>query len=316
MGTPEFSVPVLSELIAAGHEIAAVYTQPPRPAGRGKKLRPSPIQTLAEQYSLPIRTPENFKAAIDREEFEELDLDVAIVVAYGLILPRAILDAPKFGCLNLHASLLPRWRGAAPIHRSIMAGDRETGVQVMQMETGLDTGPILLSEAVEISSEDTTSTLHDRLSSIGAQLVPRALAALERDSLVPSFQDEEGVTYAHKINTDQAAIDWKKPACEVDWHIRGLSQFPGAWCIIEDRDNAPVRVKVLFSELMGHHAYKPSQAGSVVQADDALVIACGEGHVRLMRLQRPGKAPQDAADFLRGMPVHASTILKSTVHTG
>ena len=294
MGTPEFSVPILSELLAAGHDIAAVYTRAPKPSGRGKKLTLSPVHQFAEASGLEVRTPKNFKAAEERAAFAALGLDVAIVVAYGLILPQEVLDAPAHGCLNLHASLLPRWRGAAPIQRAIMAGDSLTGVQVMQMEAGLDTGPILLSETVEISSNDTAASLHDRLSQVAAGLAPRALAALDRGALVGTPQSEEGVTYAHKISADEARIDWSNSAKQVDRHIRGLSPFPGAWFEAEG-----ARVKALFSKL-GDGAGAP---GVVLQADEKLVIACGEGAVELTTLQRAGKRAGPAEEFLRGFSI-------------
>jgi len=294
MGTPDFSVPVLGELVAAGHEIVAVYTQPPRPAGRGRKDRKSPVHLQAEAFGLPVRTPVNFKAEDDRAAYRALDLDIAIVVAYGLILPRAILEAPRLGCLNLHASLLPRWRGAAPIHRAVMAGDSETGVQVMQMEPGLDTGPVLLSETTPIRPDDTTGSLHDRLSMIGAQLVPRALMALERGSIEAQPQGEEGVTYAHKITSDEARIDWSRPAHAVDCHIRGLSPSPGAWSMLGTE-----RVKILMSRVSGT-AGAAAKPGVIIDKGNVLTIACGEGAVDLLTVQRPGKTPQPAAEFLKG----------------
>ncbi|WP_428407351.1 methionyl-tRNA formyltransferase [Hyphococcus sp.] len=291
MGTPDFSVPVLAELIAAGHEIAAVYSRAPAPSGRGHKLKLSPVHAFAEASGLEVRTPKNFKSREDIDAFAALDLDAAIVVAYGMILPQAVLDAPRHGCLNLHASLLPRWRGAAPIQRAIMAGDKTTGVQVMQMEAGLDTGPILLSETVAIAADDTAGSLHDKLSAVAAQLCPRALAALERGGLTATPQPEEGVTYAHKISASEARIDWSRSASEVDCHIRGLSPFPGAWFEADGE-----RVKALMS--------KPAQGegapGDILDTDGKLVIACGEGAVDLVTLQRAGKKPQGADEFLRG----------------
>ena len=293
MGTPEFAVPALSELIATGHEVVAVYTRAPKPAGRGHKERKSPVHEQAEQFGLSVRTPRNFKAEAEIEQWKALGLDAAIVVAYGLILPKAILDAPIHGCFNLHASLLPRWRGAAPIHRAIMAGDKKTGVQVMHMEEGLDTGPVVLSEVTPIASTDTTATLHDRLADIGAGLLPRALAALERGGLVETPQSENGVTYADKISAAEARIDWTKDASEVDCHIRGLSPFPGAWF---ETGADKTRIKVQFSQV----AQGSGAPGEILKADDALVIACGNGAVSLERLQRPGKKVQEAAVFLRG----------------
>jgi methionyl-tRNA formyltransferase len=290
MGTPEFSVPVLDALVEAGHEIAAVYCQPPRPAGRGKKERPTPVHARAEALGLEVRYPVSLKGEEAQAEFAALGADVAVVVAYGLILPQAILDAPKKGCLNIHASLLPRWRGAAPIHRAIMAGDDETGVCIMQMEAGLDTGPVLLRKATDIGAGETTAQLHDRLSEMGAAAIVEALAQL--DDLVPEVQPEEGVTYAEKIDKAEAQVDWSAPAVEVDRKIRGLSPFPGAWCEIEGQ-----RVKLLASRL----AEGSGAAGEVL--DDALTVACGEGAVQLLRLQRAGKGAQDADVFLRGFAV-------------
>ncbi|MEL7486514.1 MAG: methionyl-tRNA formyltransferase [Pseudomonadota bacterium] len=297
MGTPAFAVPALSELLAAGLEVAAVYTRAPQPAGRGQKLQPSPVHAFAEQQGLSVRTPRNFRAEEDAAAFEALALDAAIVVAYGVILPRRILEAPRFGCFNLHASLLPRWRGAAPIHRAVMAGDTETGVQVMRMEEGLDTGSILLSETTPIRADDTTATVHDRLSVIGASLLPRALAALERGGISETPQAEDGVTYAEKITSAEAEIDWSRPAREVDAHIRGLSPFPGAW-FHASVGGTPRRVKALMSGLA--ESATVGEAGEILNIGDDVTVACGEGAVRLLRLQREGKAAQDAADFLRG----------------
>jgi methionyl-tRNA formyltransferase len=288
MGTPGFSVPVLDALVAAGHEVAAVYCQPPRPAGRGKKARPSPVQARADALGLPVRHPASLKGANEQAEFAALGADVAVVVAYGLILPQAVLDAPHFGCLNIHASLLPRWRGAAPIQRAIMAGDAETGVCIMRMEAGLDTGPVLLRERLAIGSQETAGGLHDRLSALGARLIVEALGRL--DGLEPEPQPEDGITYAAKIDKAEARVDWSRPAEEVDRLIRGLSPFPGAWCMAGDE-----RVKLLGSCL----AEGQGAPGEVL--DDAAMVACGRGAVRLLRLQRAGRAAQDAGEFLRGM---------------
>lgn len=296
MGTPDFSVPVLDALVGAGHEIAAVYCQPPRPAGRGKKDRPTPVHARAEALGLPVRHPVSLKSAEAQAEFAALQADVAVVVAYGLILPQAILDAPARGCLNIHASLLPRWRGAAPIHRAIMAGDAETGVCIMQMEAGLDTGPVLLREATPIGVTETTAQLHDRLSALGAAAVVRALDQL--DDLTPQVQPEDGVTYAHKIDKAEAALDWSADAVTVDRQIRGLSPFPGAWF-----DHDGVRIKVLGSRL----ATGQGDAGAVL--DDALTVACGSGAVQLTRLQKAGRGAQDATEFLRGTALPAGTRL-------
>ncbi len=285
MGTPEFSVPVLEALHQA-HEIVAVYCQPPRPAGRGKADRPSPVQARAEALGLPVRHPVSLRSDAAVAEFAALNADVAVVVAYGLILPQTILDAPRLGCLNIHASLLPRWRGAAPIHRAIMAGDRETGICIMQMEAGLDTGPVLLRESVQIGAEETTAELHDRLSALGARLIGEALAQLPLPA-VP--QPAEGVTYAAKIDKAEARVDWSRPAVEVDRLIRGLSPFPGAWVEVNDE-----RVKLLRSRL----AEGQGRPGQVLRG---FTVACGTGAVEITEAQREGKKPMSAIEVLRGL---------------
>jgi len=290
MGTPEFSVPVL-EALAARHHVVAVYSQPPRPAGRGKDLRPSPVQACAERLGLPVRHPVSLKGAEAQAEFAALGADVAVVVAYGLILPQAVLDAPHHGCLNIHASLLPRWRGAAPIHRAIMAGDAETGICIMRMEAGLDTGPVLLREAVAIGAEETTSDLHDRLSAMGARLILDALDRLP--TLVADPQPAEGVTYAAKIDKAEARVDWSRPATEVDRQIRGLSPFPGAWCMAGGE-----RVKLLRSRVV-------EGRGAPGQVLGGLTIACGNGAVEITLAQREGKKAQGPEDFLRGFSLPA-----------
>lgn len=287
MGTPDFSVPALDALHIAGHEIVAVYTQPPRPAGRGKKDRPTAIHQRADTLGLPVRHPKSLKTAEAQSDFAALKADVAVVVAYGLILPQAVLDAPKLGCLNIHASLLPRWRGAAPIHRAIMAGDNETGIAIMQMDVGLDTGAVLLNARTQIGVQETTGDLHDRLASMGADLITEALARF--DDLKPQPQPEEGVTYAAKIDKAEARVDWSKPAVEVDRLIRGLSPFPGAWCEI-----AGERVKLLRSVVL-------AGKGTPGQHLGALEIACGEGAIKVFKAQRPGKRAMSAEEFLRGM---------------
>lgn len=301
MGTPDFAVPSLAELIASGHEIVAVYSQPPRPRGRGQKLTPSPVHAFAETMGLPVFTPESMKAQDAVQTFQNLDLDAACVVAYGQILKPDILEAPRLGCLNLHGSLLPRWRGAAPIQRAIMAGDRQTGVQIMQMSEGLDEGPILLSERMDIHPDDTAATLSERMAHVGAALWPRALAAIERGGVTPSDQVGEP-TYARKITPAEARIDWTRPAAEIDAHIRGLSPFPGAWFEAPSA-TGPVRIKALLSAL----AAGSGAAGTVL--DDALTVACGDGAVRLIRVQREGKAAQSAEEMLRGFPLTAGTVL-------
>ena len=296
MGTPDFSVAALDALMEAGHEIAAVYTQPPRPAGRGQKPRPSPVQSRAETLGLTVRSPRSFRDPADIDELAALRADVAVVVAYGLILPQAVLDAPARGCLNIHASLLPRWRGAAPIQRAIMAGDAETGICVMRMEAGLDTGPVLLREAIPIGPSDTAGTLHDALATLGGRLIVEALERL--DKLAPIPQPETGITYAAKINKAEARIDWTRPASEIDRHIRGLSPFPGAWCEMDG-----VRVKLLLSEVA------ECEGAPGTRLENGLTIACGTGAVRLLRLQRSGKGPLGAADFLRGASAGVGTAL-------
>ncbi len=302
MGTPDFAARSLAEIAAAGHEVARVYTQPPRRRGRGQAEQKTPVHQLAEVLGIPVSTPDSFRDPQVIEEFASLDLDVAAVVAYGQILPQAALDAPRMGCLNLHASLLPRWRGAAPIQRAIRAGDATTGVQIQQMEAGLDTGPILLSETVAIAPTDTAASLHDKLMETGALMWPRALSALERDSLEAVPQSEEGVTYAKKISSEEARIDWTRPANELANHVRGLSPFPGAWFELDTGKEA-VRVKVLMAQ-----AETGSGAPGEV-LDGNLLIACGEGALRLTRLQRAGKGAMDATDFLRGNSVEPGTVL-------
>jgi len=287
MGTPDFSVGVLDALVDAGHEIACVYCQPPRPAGRGKADRPSPVQVRAEALGLPVRHPVSLRSEAAQDDFAALGADIAVVVAYGLILPQAVLDAPAQGCLNIHASLLPRWRGAAPIQRAIMAGDRETGVCIMQMEAGLDTGPVLLRRALTIGEAETAGELHDRLSALGAETVVEALGRL--DTLVPEPQPEAGVSYAAKIDKAEARIDWSRPAEEVARQINGLSPFPGAWCEI-----AGERVKLL-------RAGAVDGAGVPGAVLEGLTVACGTGAVRILVAQRQGKKAMPAEDILRGL---------------
>jgi len=302
LGTPDFAVPALAELAAAGHEIAAVYAQPPAPRGRGQAVRPSPVQAFAETLGIAVRTPASMRDPDAIAAFEALGLDAAVVVAYGQILPAAVLDAPRHGSFNLHASLLPRWRGAAPIQRAVMAGDPVTGVQVMRMTPGLDEGPILLSETARIGPLDTAGTMHDRLSAIGAHLLPRALAAVERGAARETPQAAEGVTYARKITPAEARIDWSRPAAEVDTKIRGLSPFPGAWFEVPG-DKGSIRVKALLSRLEDGEG----AAGSLL--DEHLLIACGSGAVRLLQVQREGRQAQDAETFLRGFPLPAGVRL-------
>lgn len=302
MGTPDFSVPTLAEILGAGHEVVAVYSQPPRPAGRGMAERKSPVHAFAEASGIAVLTPKSLRSSEAAETFRSHEADVAVVVAYGLILPKPVLDAPRLGCLNLHASALPRWRGAAPIQRAVMAGDTETAVMVMRMEEGLDTGPICLAERVQIGGNTTAGALHDDLAKRGAALMVRALAALERGSLVETQQPAEGVTYAAKIDKAEAHIDFGRPASEVHNGIRGLSPFPGAWLEIATASGKE-RIKVLRSEV----AHGSGRAGTTL--DDALTVACGEGAVRLIELQRQGKKPMTAAELLRGFAIPAGTLL-------
>ena len=295
MGTPDFSVPTLLELIAHGHEIVAVYTRAPKPGGRrGLQLQPTPVEEAARKLGVPVLTPKTLKTEEALAEFSAFEADAAVVVAYGMILPQAILDAPKLGCYNLHASLLPRWRGAAPINRAIMAGDAESGVMVMKMDVGLDTGDVAMAERLAITDSMTALDLHDRLSRLGADLMVRAMAALARGGLQLRKQSGDGVTYAAKIDKAEARIDWSKPARAVLRHIHGLSPFPGAWAELEH-----ARVKILRCEL----AQGAGAPGEVL--DEQLTIACGEGAIRIIELQREGKGRMQAADFLHGTPVKA-----------
>jgi methionyl-tRNA formyltransferase len=293
MGTPDFAVPTLLELVAAGHEIAAVYTRAAKPAGRGMKLLPSPVEIEATRLNIPVLTPSSLKMPEAQAEFRAHHAEAAVVVAYGLILPQTILDAPPLGCFNLHASLLPRWRGAAPINRAIMADDTETGVMVMKMDAGLDTGDVAMAERLAIADAMTAADLHDALAPLGADLMVRAIGALERGKLQLTRQSEQGVTYAAKIEKAEARIDWNRPAREVLRHIHGLSPFPGAWCEIPI-DGEPARIKILRCAL----AAGSGLPGEVL--DDRLAVACEQGALRILELQRAGKAPMKAADFLRG----------------
>lgn len=295
MGTPEFSVTVLDALVAAGHEIACVYTQPPRPAGRGQAERPSPVHARADALGIIVRRPKNLRTPEAQAEFAALDADIAVVVAYGLILPQAVLDAPKRGCLNIHASLLPRWRGAAPIQRAIMAGDSETGVCIMQMEAGLDTGPVLLRRVIPIGQDETAGTLHDRLAALGAAAITEALDGL--DTLTPEPQPEMGITYAQKIDKAEARVDWTRPATDIDRQIRGLSPFPGAWTMIGGK-----RVKLLASRL-GQGIGAPGMVLS------GLTIACGQGAVAVTALQPEGKPRMSAEAYLRGARIAPGIVI-------
>jgi methionyl-tRNA formyltransferase len=296
MGTPEFAVPTLLELVAHGHEIAAVYTRAAKPAGRGMKLQLSPVEREARRLGIPVLTPATLKTPEAAAEFRAQNADAAVVVAYGMILPKTILDTPKLGCFNLHASLLPRWRGAAPINRAVMEGDNETGVMVMKMDAGLDTGDVAMAERMTITDAMTAADVHDALARLGADLMVRAMGALERGKLQLLKQGDQGVTYAAKIEKAEARIDWNKPARAVLRHIHGLSPFPGAWCEMPI-EGEQVRVKLLRCALVD----LSGAPGEVL--DDRLAVACKEGAIRILELQRAGKQPMKAEEFLRGTPL-------------
>jgi len=300
LGTPDFAVPSLAALLDAGHELAAVYTQPPRPAGRGKKPRPSPVQGFAAARGLPVRCPADFKDAGTQAAFAALALDAAVVVAYGLLLPPAVLAAPRLGCLNAHASLLPRWRGAAPIQRALLAGDRETGVTIMVLDEGLDTGPILTAERLAIGPRTTAAELHDRLAALSARLLVAALEGLAAGRLAPRPQPETGVTYAPKLTPADGRLDWRRPAAELEALVRACDPRPGAWF-----EAAGTRVKALAAELVEGSGGAPP--GRVL--DDRLTVACGRGALRPTRLQRAGGAALATAEFLRGFSLPAGTLL-------
>jgi methionyl-tRNA formyltransferase len=293
MGSPDFAVPTLAALVEAGHEIACVYSQPPKPAGRGKALRPTAVHAWAEARGIEVRTPASLKGAEAQAEFAALKADAAIVVAYGLILPKAVLDATRLGCFNLHGSLLPRWRGAAPMQRAIEAGDAETGVQVMAMEVGLDTGGIYATARTPISAQDTTGTLHDRLASLGAALMVKALPQIAAGAVPCVPQAEDGITYAAKIDRAETKIDWAKPADVLDRAIRAFSPFPGAWCLLPDG----ARAKILLCQA------EAGEGAPGTALDDRLLIACGQGALRLLKVQREGKGALEATEFLRGNPI-------------
>ncbi|MBJ7410940.1 MAG: methionyl-tRNA formyltransferase [Phenylobacterium sp.] len=302
LGTPDFAVSALAAIVAAGHEVACVYSQPPAPRGRGHELKPSPVHAFAEAHGIPVRTPASMRDPSEVAAFAALGLDAAVVVAFGQILPGAVLEAPRLGSYNVHASLLPRWRGAAPIQRAIMAGDKVTGVQVMRMTEGLDEGPVLATATVRIDALETAGTLHDRLAAAGADLIVRTLADIEAGTAVATPQAAEGVTYAKKISPRFTRLDWTKPGPVLDGKIRGLSPFPGAWLELPT-DKGPVRVKALLS------AFEDEAGEPGVTLDDRLLVATGEGAVRLLRVQREGRGPQEADVFLRGNPVPAGTKL-------
>jgi len=297
MGTPDFAVPTLAELIAQGHDIAAVYSQPPRPKGRGMALEPGPVHVFADRAKLPVRTPLSLKSAEEQAAFAALDVDAAIVVAYGLLLPKPVLDAPRLGCFNLHGSLLPRWRGAAPIQRAVMAGDAETGVMVMRMEEGLDTGPVLMAEKVPVGRK-TSGDLAAELSRLGADLMVRALGALERGAVTPQPQSDQGVTYARKITKDEARIDWGKSAGEIDCLIRALAPSPGAFTEVKGE-----RLKILYAMPVRDRG----EPGEVITDD--LTVGCGEGALKLLKVQRAGKGVMDARELLKGFALPPGTLL-------
>jgi methionyl-tRNA formyltransferase len=298
LGTPDFAVPTLAALIEAGHEVACVYSQPPAPRGRGRALKPTPVQAFALSQGLPVRTPASMRAPEESAAFAALDLDAAVVVAFGQILDEAVLSAPRLGCYNLHASLLPRWRGAAPIQRAVMAGDAVTGAEVMRMTAGLDEGPVLGRTTTRIDALDTAGSLHDRLAIAGAALMADAMDKLARGEVEAAPQPDDGATYARKIKPAEARIRWDRPAERVDRQIRGLSPSPGAW-FLAPTERGPVRVKALLS------CFEEGQGEPGQVLDHGLLIACSEGAVRILRAQREGRAAQDAADFLRGFPLRA-----------
>jgi methionyl-tRNA formyltransferase len=301
LGTPDFAVVSLAAIVEAGHEVACVYSQPPAPRGRGKKLAPSPVQAFAEARGLPVRTPVSMRDLSEIARFSALDADAAVVVAFGQILPRGVIEAPRLGSFNLHASLLPRWRGAAPIQRAIMAGDKVTGVGVMRLTEGLDEGPTLAVERLRIGALDTAGTLHDRLAAVGAELIVRTLPHIADGSAVETLQPDDGVTYAKKIKPRETRIDWRRPAAEVDCRIRGLSPSPGAWFEAAS-ERGPVRIKALLSRI------EEGEGAPGEVLDDRLLIACGTGAVRLLAAQREGRGAQQLDDFVRGFRVETIAV--------
>jgi methionyl-tRNA formyltransferase len=301
LGTSEFAVPALKALVEAGHEVVAVHTRAPKPAGRGQQERRTPVHEVALSLGLAVRTPKSLRSADEAEAFRALDLDAAVVVSYGHILPKAFLDAPVLGCLNIHGSLLPRWRGAAPIHRAILAGDAETGVTIMRMDEGLDTGPMLLAERTPISAADTAETVHDRLAELGARLIVSTLDGLAAKTLEPVPQSEAGVTYAHKLGKEEGALDWRRPAAELERKVRAFHPWPGTWFEIQGE-----RIKVLAAGLV----LASGAPGTVSMGRDGFpVVACGIGGLKLLKLQRAGKSAQSADAFLRGFALPAGTVL-------
>ena len=308
MGSPAFAVPILDALLAAGHAVAAVYAQPPKPAGRGHRVHPCPVHAHAERLGIPVRTPRSLRNAEAQAEFAAFRADAAVVAAYGLILPKAVLDAPRLGCLNVHASLLPRWRGAAPIQRAILAGDDETGVTIMQMDEGLDTGAMLLGERVPIGPDTTAASLHDRLAEIGARLVVTALEGVADGRIRPRPQPSEGVTYATKLDRGEGRIDWRRPAAEVDRRVRALNPWPGTWFQLGEE-----RIRVLAGELMADRAPSGNDPGNDpgTVLDGRLTVACAPGAYRPTLVQRPGRSATETDAMLRGFPIPAGTHLPS-----
>ena len=301
LGTSEFAVPALKALVDAGHEVTCVYTRAPRPAGRGQQERKTPVHQTADALGLPVRTPRSLKREEEAIAFKALDLDAAVVVSYGHILPKSFLDAPVLGCINIHGSLLPRWRGAAPIHRALLAGDAETGVTTMRMDEGLDTGPMLLAERTPISAADTAASVHDRLAEMGATLIVSTLDGLVRNSIDPTPQPEDGVTYAHKLGKEEGALDWRRPAAELERKVRAFHPWPGTSFELNGE-----RIKLLEAGL----ALAGGAPGTVNIARDGFpIVTCGVGGLRLLKLQRPGKSAQSADAFLRGFALPAGTVL-------
>ncbi len=310
MGSPDFSVPVLAALLEAGHEVICVYSQPPRPAGRGQKERPAPVHAYAQAQGIPVRVPASLKDPEEAESFTALKADAAVVAAYGLLLPAAFLDAPRFGCLNVHASLLPRWRGAAPIQHAILAGDGDSGITIMKVTEELDAGDILLAESLPITPQTTAQSLHDELSELGARLMVTALEGMAGGSLTPHPQPQEGVTYAGKLTAAEGRLQWSRPAGELERRVRAFTPWPGAWFEWETTDgDKRERIRVLSAQVVedGEGTEPGAEPGTVL--DDALTIACGEGALRIKRLQRPGKSAMESESFLRGCPVPAGTVL-------
>ena len=312
MGSSDFSVSVLAALLEAGHEVVCVYSQPPRPAGRGQKEQPTPVHAYAQGKGIPVHTPASLKNPEEKASFAALNTDAAVVVAYGLLLPAAFLDAPRLGCFNVHASLLPRWRGAATIQRAILAGDKESGVTIMKMTEELDAGDILLVDCVSITPETTAQSLHDELSELGARLIVTALSGVAQGTLAPHPQPQEGITYAKKLAADEGQLHWRRPASELERQVRAFTPWPGAWFEWEAGGKCE-RIKVLSAQMLdgGGRMELGAEPGTVMDTalDHTLTIACGKGALRISRLQRPGKLAMDTESFLRGFPIPPHTIL-------